>query len=53
MDDNMKIVEFNKYCYICKYKDKDESEEPCAECLSISARLNSYKPEKFKEEKKK
>lgn len=49
MEDNMKIVDFGKYCITCKYEKLKESESPCDECLSITARMNSHKPEKWEE----
>lgn len=50
----MEIVEhevrFDIWCKYCKYKDTDEYEDPCDECLEYSAeqystRPNSWKPE--------
>lgn len=52
MDGDMKIVDFQEYCETCQYQSKKEYEEPCDECLSIPARPNSHKPEKYKEKKK-
>lgn len=47
--DNEKIVEFDKWCSTCKHKDKKEHESPCDECLSVPARMNSHKPERYVE----
>ncbi len=48
MEDNLKIVDFKKYCATCAYKDNDEAESPCDECLEIPARTYSSKPEKWR-----
>ena len=56
MEDNrfQKIVYFDVYCEQCKYKDYDESQEPCFECLDVPARVDgSHKPINFKEKKQK
>lgn len=44
-----KEVFFDVYCPTCKYKDDpdDGFKEPCNECLTIPARENSHKPEKW------
>ena len=47
--ENMKIVDFNTYCKICRYKNTDEAERPCSECLAEPARQYSQKPLKFEE----
>lgn len=47
----MKEVIFADYCYRCKHKDKGNTEEPCDECVSVPARPNSHKPEKYEAEK--
>ena len=49
MEDNLHIVSFDMYCPSCKYVNKDQNEEPCDTCLSIPARENSRKPEKWEE----
>lgn len=46
-----KIVEFWNWCPSCKYADADESESPCNECLEVTARLFSHKPENWEEAK--
>ena len=46
-ENNLHIVEFDKYCSTCKYYKKDQAEDPCHVCLTISARENSRKPEKW------
>lgn len=47
--DDMKIVEFDKYCPYCKNRDTHESEEPCCECLATPVIENSHKPLYFEE----
>jgi len=56
MEDNrfQKIVWFDTYCKQCKYKNYDESQNPCYECLQTPARTDgSHKPVLFKEKEKK
>lgn len=45
----MHIVSFDMYCPYCKHVNVNENEEPCETCLSIAARPNSRKPEKWEE----
>lgn len=54
MESKLKIVEFDRYCNSCKFKDLSEIQEPCSECLSVTVRSDSHKPEKYEsaEEKK-
>ncbi len=47
MDDANKLVHFDHYCYQCKHFSKEPWEDPCHECLSIPARRDSHKPERF------
>lgn len=44
-----KLVDFEKYCPKCMYFSKIEDEEPCIDCLLISARIDSHRPEYFKD----
>ena len=54
MDASYRIVDFNNYCPLCKFKDLEENKEPCEECLSTPMRQWSHKPERFvKAEEKK
>lgn len=48
-DYGFKIVDFATYCKKCKHLDKKEDETPCDECLKISARIGSKKPERWVE----
>lgn len=45
--ENEHIVEFDKYCPTCKYEKVYQAKNPCNICLSIPARENSRKPEKW------
>lgn len=44
-----KEVRFDLYCDKCKYKDVDDVEEPCNECLTNTSNLFSVRPVKFEE----
>lgn len=46
-----KIVEFDKWCPKCQFKQVNDikGEEPCNECLANTTNVNSTKPIKFKE----
>ena len=44
-----KIVEFEKYCPTCAFSEKGASSDPCNKCLGIPARVDSHKPENWKE----
>lgn len=50
--ENIKLVRFDMYCRSCKYAKYDEEQEPCNECLTVPARLNSHVPEMYEEAKK-
>ena len=47
--ENYKEVDFKNYCSKCKYKNLEETKDPCNECLTEGARLNTRKPLRFKE----
>ena len=42
-----KEVYFYKYCKLCRYKDTDENQQPCDECLSEPVNINCHRPVKF------
>jgi hypothetical protein len=48
-----KIVDFEKYCKTCKYKDTKEFLDPCHDCLNNPTNVNSQKPVNYKEKEKK
>lgn len=41
---------FGEYCHKCQYKDLEESEEPCNECLTHTTNEWTHRPFCFKEE---
>lgn len=43
-----KYVDFSK-CITCVFKDLEENEYPCSECLETPAREYSHTPEFYKE----
>lgn len=47
------IVNFDGYCFSCTHKNTDENEDPCNECLTISARDDSRKPEHYEKDNRK
>lgn len=47
--ENWKEVDFHTYCPKCKYRCKSSTEDPCNECLTERARINTRKPLRFKE----
>ena len=53
MDNNLKFVEYDKYCNKCiNYKENENDPEKdckCDECLAVPALPNSHKPLNFKE----
>lgn len=46
-----KFVNFYSWCELCKYHNVSERDEPCNECLAMSARRDSTKPELWEERK--
>ena len=42
-------VNFEEYCKKCKYKDTEETDDPCNECLNQGFNIDSKKPINFKE----
>lgn len=44
-----KEVYFYEYCQKCKFRNKEEYEEPCDECLDMPYNEDSHKPICFKE----
>lgn len=44
-----KEVFFHEYCEKCLYKDTEETQDPCNECLTNTTNEYSHKPTKFKE----
>lgn len=42
-----KIVEFEKYCNRCRFRETYEGDDPCNECLSEPVNDDSRKPVRF------
>lgn len=53
MEIREKIVEFDKYCKTCEYKDSKDHLDPCHECLNNPVNTDSRKPVNYKEAEKK
>lgn len=47
MESDIRFIDFDKYCPVCKFKDVCESDKLCDSCLETPAREGSEKPEKF------
>ena len=47
MTDNYKIVEYHNWCKTCKYKDIQENEDPCFDCMWEPVNLSTKKPIKY------
>lgn len=52
MDEFYRMVEFHKYCETCKYKELDDCEDPCNECLDHPVNLYSERPVNWVEKEK-
>lgn len=48
MNNNVKFVDYFRYCASCEHWNKPECEDPCDECLTLPAREDSRKPEYYK-----
>lgn len=51
MENQMKFVDFNIYCPKCKYRELNENQIPCCDCMEIPVRENSHIPEYWEGEK--
>lgn len=49
MENNVKIVDFHKYCKTCKHSKKKDIEEPCDECLDNPTNKNTSRPVNWEE----
>ena len=49
MQNNEKMIFFEKWCTRCKHEATNENKEPCEECISSPVNENSRKPIKFEE----
>lgn len=50
MENEYKIVEFEKYCKTCKHKKVKDVKDPCNDCLDNPVNANSKKPVNYEEE---
>ena len=48
MDDEYRMVYFDKYCSTCEYSKNKETDSPCDECLDEPTNLYSEKPVYYK-----
>ena len=48
-----KEVYFGDYCPNCKYRDIEETDDPCNECLNEPSNEDSHKPVRWKKLSKK
>lgn len=48
MDEDLRMVEFWRYCKTCEYKDLDENKEPCEGCLEEPWNEYTSKPINWK-----
>ena len=53
MQNNEKMIFFEKWCTRCKHEAVNENEEPCESCISSPVNENSRKPIKFEEKENK
>ena len=49
MDEDLREVEFWRYCETCEHKDLDENKEPCEGCLEEPWNEYTSKPINWKE----
>lgn len=52
MEQQKRIVDFEKYCKTCEYYDLKETKDPCNDCLGEGANDDSRKPVYYKEKRK-
>lgn len=51
MDENEMIVDYEKWCKLCKHEELSEYKMPCFECLDVPTNMNTTKPIRFEEKK--
>lgn len=51
MNNNLKEVDFEKYCKNCKYGELEEFKDPCNECLESGMNEETSRPVCWKEKK--
>ena len=47
-----KMVRYDFWCHYCKYKDTDDTEDPCNECMNYPVNEDSTKPICYQEKEK-
>ena len=47
--EDLREVDFQKYCPTCEHFGLKEYEDPCNECLGIPANIHTDKPVNYKE----
>lgn len=52
-DNHEKLVNFRLYCPKCQHYQVPQDEEPCNECLTYPANVESEKPVMYKEKENK
>ena len=48
---DVREVDFNKYCPTCKHAKKFEEDDPCWDCLNEPTNIDSRKPVCWEEDK--
>ena len=51
MDEDYRMVDFDTYCKICRYCDKDALEDPCYDCLDEPINQFTDRPVNYTEAK--
>lgn len=51
MEIEYREVMYCNYCMVCRYKDLEDTEMPCCECLDEPVNLYTDKPVRFEDEK--
>ena len=51
MLEKAKLVEFDKWCEKCKHFEKEETDDPCWDCLCDPVNHATHKPTKWEEKK--
>lgn len=52
MEYDEKIIDFEKWCKLCKHQDEPEESLPCRDCLDVPVNVNSTKPVKWEAKEK-
>lgn len=49
MNTRTKECFYDVYCETCKYKNTEETDDPCNECLTFGYNIDSHKPRRYEE----